>query len=355
MVNSAVLGPSPKMPNDNERGFLVGLYFRDASRYDMLTEASERRLSRKLTLCFRIISAQLVLPDDTPQTYRAVLGTIGDTSAFSPRCLRAFRLANACRRKLIQSNLRLAVHIARRYNQQSMPMSDLIQDANVGLIKAVERFDPTKGFRFSTYAYWWITEEVKRCLQRGARLVHTPENVVDEIRNLHKVSLQMHQNLGRMPSQSELAQAMEATPSRISELRALALREVSTDVPLIEDGLMTLGDSLKADDQASPEQRMSGRDDRRALKAMLSELTDREQAILSRRYGLDLPEPDTLQVISADMGISRERVRQIEKLALRKLQTSFDGGLYEAFPEPKSPSTFKIIEPVSGTACVVGS
>ncbi len=325
MVNTDRPGPSPKMPNDGERDSLVGLYFRDASRYEMLTEVSERRLSRKLTRCYRVISAELALPDDAPQTFRAVIGSLGDACAFSPKCRRAFHLANTCRRKFIQSNLRLAVHIARRYNQHGIPMSDLIQDANVGLIKAVERFDPTRGFRFSTYAYWWISEEVKRCLQRGARLVHTPENVVNEIRNLHKVSLQMHQNLGRMPSQTELAQAMEATPSRIGELRALAWREISTDVPLIDDGSITLGDSLEADKHASPEHRMSGRDDRRALKSLFSELTDREQAILSRRYGLDRPEPETLQVISDDMGISRERVRQIEKLALRKLQALVEG------------------------------
>ena len=325
MVNTDRLGPSPKMPNDGERDSLVGLYFRDASRYEMLTEASERRLSRKLTRCFRVISAELALPVHTSQTFRVVIGSLGDACAFSPKCRRAFHLANACRRKLIQSNLRLAVHIARRYNQQGIPMSDLIQDANVGLIKAVERFDPTKGFRFSTYAYWWISEEVKRCLQRGMRLVHTPENVVEEIRTLHKVSLRMHQELGRTPSQTELARAMEASPSRIGELRALAWREVSTDVPMVADGAITLGDSLDAGDQAIPENRMSSRDHHRALKSMFSELTDREQAILSRRYGLGLPEPETLQVISDDMGISRERVRQIEKLALRKFQALVDG------------------------------
>ncbi|MGO1501244.1 MAG: sigma-70 family RNA polymerase sigma factor [Marinobacter sp.] len=324
MATTNRLGPSPKLPNDGERDSLVGLYFRDASRYELLTEASERRLSRKLTLCYRTISAALILPDDTPQTFRATIGSLGDAGAFSAKCRRALHLANACRQKLIQSNLRLAVHIARRYNQQGILMSDLIQDANVGLIKAVERFDPTKGFRFSTYAYWWISEEVKRCLQRGTRLVHTPENVVDEIRDLHKVSLRMHQSLGRTPSQSELARAMEATPSRIGELRALARREISMNLPMVDDGSITLGDNFEAGDQASPEQGMSGRDHRRTLASMFAELTDREQMILSRRYGLDMPEPQTLQAISNDIGISRERVRQIEKLALRKLQALFE-------------------------------
>lgn len=324
MRKSDRLGPSPTTSNDGERDSLVGLYFRDASRYELLSDAAERRLSRKLIRCYRVISTELALPAETPQTFREVIGSLGDACAFSSRCRRAFHLATACRRKLIQSNLRLAVHIARRYGQHGIPMSDLIQDANVGLIKAAERFDPGKGFRFSTYAYWWISEEVKRCLQRGNRLVHTPENVVDEIRQLYKVSLGMHQNLGRTPSQSELAREMEASPSRIGELRALALREISTDVPLVEDGSVTLGDSLEGQEQLTPDHPMSQRDRSRTLKVMLGELTDREQDILSRRYGLGLPEPETLQVISDDLGISRERVRQIEKMALKKLQSRFD-------------------------------
>ena len=318
------LGPSPTTSGHGERDSLVGLYFRDASRYELLGDKAERRLSRKLTVCYRLISAGLALPADTPQTFRTVVGSLGDACAFSPRCRRAFHLATACRRKLIQSNLRLAVHIARRYGQHGIPMSDLIQDANVGLIKAAERFDPTKGFRFSTYAYWWISEEVKRCLQRGTRLVHTPENVVEEIRQLHSLSLKMHQSLGRTPSQAELAREMEASPSRIGELRALAARELSTDVPLIEDGSVTLGDSLEAARQASPDHPMSARDRRRTLERMLGELDDREQTVLSRRFGLGLPEAETLQVISEDLGISRERVRQIEKAAIRKLQSRFD-------------------------------
>ncbi|MDO3721509.1 sigma-70 family RNA polymerase sigma factor [Marinobacter sp. chi1] len=325
MLESKRLGPTPTSPQDGDRETLVGLYFRDASRYELLTDEAERRLSRKLNTCYRVISAALDLPEETPRTYRTSIGALDSSVCQLPvRPRRALRLATACRRKLIQSNLRLAVHIARRYSQHGIPMSDLIQDANVGLIKAAERFDPSRGFKFSTYAYWWISEEVKRCLQRGNRVVHTPENVVDEIRQLQKASLRMHQSLGRTPSQAELAREMEASPSRISELRALALREVSTELPLVQDGSVTLGDSLAGEEQAVPEHSMAQRDNRRALQSMFDKLTDREQAILSRRYGLGLPAPETLQVISDDMGISRERVRQIEKLALKKLQTLFD-------------------------------
>lgn len=320
------LGPSPTLPNSGERDSLVGLYFRDASRHQLLSDSDERRLARQLIRSLRVISAELALPEDTPQTLREVVGSLGDACAFSSRCRRAYHLAMACRHRLIQCNLRLAVHIARRYGHHGIPMTDLIQDANVGLIKAAERFDPGKGFRFSTYAYWWISEEVRRCLQRGVRVVHTPENVVDEIRQLQKTSMRLNQSLGRTPSQSELATAMEASPSRIGELRALASREISTDVPLVEEGSITLGDSLHSGDSMTPDHPFRQRDRIITLQSMMGELTDRERDILARRYGLGLTEPETLQTLSDQLGISRERVRQIEKSALKKLQQRFAEG-----------------------------
>lgn len=317
-------GPSPTQAHAGDTESLVGLYFRDASRYQLLSDVAEKKLSRRLSFCYRVITRELALPSDTPQTYREVVGSVGDACAFSTPCRRACQLASASRRLLIQSNLRLAVHIARRYSNRGIPMTDLIQDANVGLIKAAERFDPTKGFRFSTYAYWWISEEVKRCMKRGTRLVHTPENVVDEIRLLQKASLALHQSLGRMPSQSELAEEIEVSPSRVGELRALAIAELSVDSPLSSGAEFTLVDSLSATEQSAPDHDMAERDRKRTLAALLAELDDREKDVLSRRFGLDLAEPETLQVISQDLGISRERVRQIEKGAIGKLKSRFD-------------------------------
>ena len=324
MTELQSLGPSPTQAHAGDVESLVGLYFRDASRYQLLSNAAEKKLSRRLSFCYQTIASELALPADTPQTYREVVGSLGDACAFSTRCRRAYSLAYASRRLLIQSNLRLAVHIARRYSNRGIPMTDVIQDANVGLIKAVERFDPTKGFRFSTYAYWWISEEVKRCMKRGTRLVHTPENVVDEIRLLQKASLALHQSLGRMPSQSELAEEIEVSPSRIGELRALAISELSVDSPVSSGADMTLGDSLSANDRFAPDHVMADRDRKRTLAALMAELNDREQDVLARRFGLGLSEPETLQVISDELGISRERVRQIEKSAIRKLKSRFD-------------------------------
>jgi len=318
------LRPSPTQVHAGDTESLVGLYFKDASRYQLLSDVAEKKLSRRLCFCYRVIAHELGLPADTPQTYREVVGSLGDACAFSTRCRRAYFLASASRQLLIESNLRLAVHIARRYFNRGIPMTDVIQDANVGLIKAVERFDPTKGFRFSTYAYWWISEEVKRCMKRGTRLVHTPENVVDEIRLLQKASLALHQSLGRMPSQAELAEEIEVSPSRVGELRALAIAELSVDSPVSSGADITLGDSLSAGEQSAPDHDMADRDRKRTLAALLAELNEREKEVLSRRFGIGLPEPQTLQVISDYLGISRERVRQIEKGAIRKLQSRFD-------------------------------
>lgn len=318
------LGPSPTQAHAGDAESLVGLYFRDASRYQLLSNDAEKKLSRRLTFCYQVITRELALPADTPQTYREVVGSLGDACAFSTRIRRAYSLASASRQLLIQSNLRLAVHIARRYSNRGLAMTDVIQDANVGLIKAVERFDPTKGFRFSTYAYWWISEEVKRCMKRGTRLVHTPENVVDEIRLLQRASLALHQSLGRTPSQAELAQEIEASPSRVGELRALAVAELSVDAPVSSGADITMGDSLSASEQSAPDHGMTDRDRKRTLSTLLAELDEREKDVLSRRFGLGLPEPETLQVISSDLGISRERVRQIEKGAIRKLKSRFD-------------------------------
>jgi RNA polymerase nonessential primary-like sigma factor len=160
-------------------------------------------------------------------------------------------------------------------------------------------------------------------MKRGTRLVHTPENVVDEIRSLQKASLALHQSLGRMPSQSELAQEIEVSPSRVGEIRALAIAELSVDSPVASGMDITLGDSLSASEVSAPDHDMADRDRKRTLSALLAELNDREQDVLARRFGLNLPEPETLQVISENLGISRERVRQIEKGALKKLKERF--------------------------------
>lgn len=299
---------------------LVGRYFRDVSRHGLLTDEREKQLSARLIRCFGWLAKQQPVPGAAPVTIReaqALYEQIGQPTRLSRR---AMVLVRGSRERLIRSNLRLAVHIARRYTVTAGPViSDLIQDANVGLIKAVDRFDPARGFRFSTYAYWWITEEVRRSLKRGHRVIHTPDHIIDEIRSLHATTLRLHNELERMPRQSELAQELEVSPARISEIRAYAATELSTETPMTEASGISLGDTLAHDDQA-PEHKLAGRDRKRVLERLLTHLSEREQDVLSRRFGLDRSSEETLQVISDNLGISRERVRQIEKTALKKLQ-----------------------------------
>ncbi|MGM0570479.1 RNA polymerase sigma factor RpoD/SigA [Marinobacter sp.] len=295
---------------------LVSRYFRDVSGHDLLTPAQEQRLSARLSRVFGRLS------DLTGCSVPATIREARDCYAGLPtgnhgRRLRA--LLEGCRDRLIRSNLRLAVHIARRHDYTGMAMGDLIQEANIGLIKAVDRFDPARGFRFSTYAYWWITEEVRRAQKRGQRVVRAPDHVIDEIRQLQAVTMRLHHRLARQPRQSELAREMEVDPSRISEIRGYAATELSTELTLGEGSDTSLGETL-ADERFDPATLVQGNDHKRTLGALMDHLNHREKEVLTRRFGLGMDSEHTLQVISDDLGISRERVRQIEKGAIRKLQ-----------------------------------
>lgn len=303
---------------------LVAHYFRDAQRHSLLGEPAERRLSARLARALDILARHRDLPEGTPQTLRDVTEDLTEADLETTYARRALRIAMVCRRTLIQSNLRLAVHLARRHTNRGIPLTDLIQEGNVGLIKAVERFDPGKGFRFSTYAYWWISEEIKRSLKRGRRVVRTPEHVVDEIRALQAAMNQLYRRHGRAPSQQELARHLAIPAQRVGELLAYAQPEVSTATPLGEGDDIHLGEALSNDDERDqPEASLLPRDQKRLLGDILSNLNERERDILSRRFGLGLPEPETLQIISDNLGISRERVRQIEKGALAKLRERY--------------------------------
>lgn len=318
LPNGPLGSPSSDTPS------LVASYFRDAQSYSLLGEQAERKLSARLARALGILAKHGHLPEGTPHTLRDVTEDLAESDLTSGYARRALRIALACRRTLIQSNLRLAIHLARRHTNRGIPLTDLIQEGNVGLIKAVERFDPGKGFRFSTYAFWWISEEIKRSLKRGRRVVRTPEHIVDEIRAIQTAMNQLYRRHGRAPSHDELARHLEITPQRVSELLGYAQSEVSTETPLGEGDDIRLGDALSAEnDRDRPETALLPRDQKRLLEDILAGLNERERDILSRRFGLGLPEPETLQIISDNLGISRERVRQIEKGALAKLRERY--------------------------------
>ena len=310
----------PGTHEEHEPASIVGYYFRDAHRFSLLSKGEEKILVQSLV---ETLNALLRASDDQDieaLTIREVLAKVeAKREAFSEGVREALRDLARWRRQLIQSNLRLAVHIARGHQGRGLPLPDLIQEANLGLIKAVERFDATRGFKFSTYAYWWIAEEVKRAIKRGRRVVRTPDHVVDEIRRLQAVEARLQRETGVPPDRWALAEAANTFPERVDELLGFARPEVSTATPIGGDGDLELGDTL-ADDIDADETPLEARDRNRVLADLFHVLREREADILGRRFGINRDEPETLQMISQELGISRERVRQIEKGALSKLR-----------------------------------
>ena len=311
----------PEVLDDQEPASVVGHYFRDAHRFSLLGREAERDLGQSLEETLRGLLSEIAEPEPDALTIREVLARVeAHTGSLSEQARQHLADLRKWRRELIQSNLRLAVYIARGQQGRGLPLPDLIQEANLGLIKAVERFDPTRGFKFSTYAYWWISEEVKRAIKRGRRVVRTPDHVVDEIRRLQAVEARLQRETGAQPDRYELAEAAGTTPDRVDELLGFARPEVSTATPISSDGDLELGDTLTDENGNDGESPLEERDQARLLKDLFHLLREREAEILGRRFGINRDEPETLQVISEELGISRERVRQIEKGALSKLR-----------------------------------
>ena len=309
---------------------LVGHYYRDTRRFPLLGREAERELGERLNQALAILLERVREPDpaktacirDVLDQYRGRKTRPGQIDAEAEAAL---GVMDEARQTLIQGNLRLAVHIARRYQNRGLALSDLIQEANLGLMKAVERFDPSRGFKFSTYAYWWISEEVKRAIKRGGRSVRNPDHVADEIRVLQAIAGRVQRELGHEPSRRELAEAAGLDRQRLEELLAYARSEISTESPLADDGGLVLGDTLSADPRYAPEYALFEHDRHRILADVLAQLKPREADVLRRRFGLRKGEVETLQQISGELGISRERVRQIEKGALKALRERFGG------------------------------
>ena len=311
----------PEVLDDQEPSSVVGHYFRDAHRFSLLGKEAERGLGASLEQTLHGLLSEIREQAPEALTIREVLARVErHTGSLNEQARQHLADLRRWRRELIQSNLRLAVYIARGQQSRGLPLPDLIQEANLGLIKAVERFDPTRGFKFSTYAYWWISEEVKRAIKRGRRVVRTPDHVVDEIRRLQAVEARLQRESGEQPDRHELAQAAETTPERVDELLSFARPEVSTATPISSEGDLELGDTLADESEEPGEAPLVERDQARLLKDLFHLLREREADILGRRFGINRDEPETLQMISEELGISRERVRQIEKGALRKLR-----------------------------------
>ena len=285
----------------------VRMYLQEIGRYPLLTPQQEVELSMQMEGGLR---ADDRLVDDSD-------AMTADERIFLQR---ASRQADRARKRLVEANLRLVVSIAKKYVGRGLSLLDLIQEGNLGLIRAVEKFDYRKGFKFSTYATWWIRQAVTRALADQARTIRVPVHMVETINKLIRAQRSLMQDLGREPTIEEVASEMEIEPGRVSELRRIAQDPVSLETPLGEEDDSTLGDFVEDTDAEVPVEAASFRLLQEYLGLALEGLNDRERQVLVMRFGLADGKIRTLEEVGSHFKVTRERIRQIETKALAKLR-----------------------------------
>ena len=276
------------------------LYLADVSRHTLLTRADETRLAQQIeqgNAAREALFRDTALSGDDATELRAAVNT-GDEA----------------HRAFVQSNLRLVVSIAKRYQASGLPLLDLIQEGNLGLLRAVDKFEWQKGFKFSTYATWWIKQAIARGIANTGRAIRLPVDAGELLRRVNDARAALENARGAPASVTELATAVDSSPAKVNEVLRVATPPVSLDVPISEDGTVSIGDTVA--DPSSPFAALLAVD----IQRLLEPLGERDRKVLVLRFGLDCGTPRTLEEVSKHFEVTRERIRQIEQQALEKLR-----------------------------------
>jgi RNA polymerase sigma factor (RpoD-like family) len=298
----------------------VGAFFKEMARYPLLKPDEEVELARRVRFLVQV--EELQKRQQSELSRKLSSAEIAATVGLSERKLE-YRLyqGRVAKRKMIRSNLRLVVSIAKRYLNRGVPFLDLIQEGSMGLNRATEKFDPDKGYKFSTYAYWWIRQAITRAIANDARTIRLPIHIVEKLNKLKRAQRELKQHLHRNPSEAEVAQALEVSPEQLRQLQQLRRKALSLNHRVGKEEDTELVDLLEDEDSQSPEQQMNETMMRQEIWEVLGDvLTPREKDVISLRYGLTTSEPCTLEEVGCLFNLSRERVRQIQSKAMRKLR-----------------------------------
>ena len=301
----------------------VRMYLKEIGKVDLLTASEEVNLAMKIEAG----------TEAAEKLEAAEAGEIELTRAEQRRLMRIEQVGLEAKQALISANLRLTVSIAKRYVGRGMLFLDLIQEGNLGLIRAVEKFDYTKGFKFSTYATWWIRQAITRAIADQARTIRIPVHMVETINKLVRVQRQLLQDLGRDPTPEEIGEEMGMSADRVREIQKISQEPVSLETPIGEEEDSQLGDFIEDSTAVAPPEAASESMLREQLDQVLDSLADRERKVIKFRFGLEDGHPRTLEEVGREFGVTRERIRQIESKTLAKLRHPSRSGRLKDYME----------------------